>query len=216
MSEQGFTRGRLLGAALGAGGAAAFLSACGGDDSPVDFDPDAKLGPAIFPPDEDLVEAFGPGDIGIANYALTLEYFEADMYAQLASSGILRGSEQSLIEDFATNEQDHVEVLIGAIKGAGGTPAERITGKFKFKDRDQALDLVLEVEELGAGAYLGQAPRIRSKEVLKLALSIHTVEGAHAASIATLLGRSIVPDGSISAPESAKTVLDSVTPLIES
>jgi UDP-N-acetylmuramyl pentapeptide synthase len=72
------------------------------------------------------------------------------------------------------------------------------------------------VENIGAAAYLGQAGRITSKEILAAALSIHTVEGRHAAVLNTLVGKSIVPDGAFAKPASMDEVLKSVQPFIAS
>ena len=76
------------------------------------------------------------------------------------------------------------------------------------------LELAGTVENLGAAAYLGQATRIESPEVLASALAIHSIEGRHAAALNTLLGESIVPDGAFAKPADAKTVLKSVEPFI--
>ena len=45
--------------------------------------------------------------------------------------------------------------------------------------------LAAAVENLGASAYLGQAPNIQSKEILAAALAIHTIEARHAATLNT-------------------------------
>jgi hypothetical protein len=70
------------------------------------------------------------------------------------------------------------------------------------------------VENLGAAAYLGQAGNIESPEVLAAALSIHSVEARHAATLNTLLGLSITPDGAFGKPADVATVLKSVEPFI--
>ena len=75
--------------------------------------------------------------------------------------------------------------------------------------------MAADLEDLGAAAYLGQATKIKRPDVLRLALSIHTVEGAHAAALAGLVGRSITPDGSIAAPADATEVLDAIKPLLK-
>ena len=46
---------------------------------------------------------------------------------------------------------------------------------------NKILETAAVVENLGAAAYLGQAGRIQSKEILAAALAIHSVEGRHAA-----------------------------------
>ena len=73
-----------------------------------------------------------------------------------------------------------------------------------------------DVENLGAAAYLGQAGLIESKEILAAALSIHSVEGRHAAALNTLVGKTIVPDGAFAKPASMDEVLKAVKPFIAS
>ena len=74
--------------------------------------------------------------------------------------------------------------------------------------------LAATVENLGAAAYLGQAPNIQSKEILAAALSIHTIEARHAATLNTLLKLSPTPNGAFGAPASMATVLAAVKPFI--
>jgi hypothetical protein len=74
--------------------------------------------------------------------------------------------------------------------------------------------LTATVENLGAAAYLGQAPRIQSKEILAAALAIHTVEARHAATLNTLLKLSPTPMGGFGTPMSMSQVLAAVKPFI--
>ena len=83
-----------------------------------------------------------------------------------------------------------------------------------LKNAKSVLELAGTVENLGAAAYLGQAGYIKSPEVLAPALSIHSVEGRHAAALNTLLGEPITPDGAFAKPAGAAEVLKSVEPFI--
>ena len=87
--------------------------------------------------------------------------------------------------------------LTAAIKSLGGTPVAKVEGKFPITTAAATAELAYTVENLGAAAYLGQAPLIQSKQVLAAALAIHTVEARHAASIGTLVKKSVTPDGAI-------------------
>ena len=42
---------------------------------------------------ESETEQFGKGDIGILNYALTLEYLETAFYEEVDKSGLFKGEE---------------------------------------------------------------------------------------------------------------------------
>ena len=69
---------------------AAFIAACGSDSKSMSSSPPAATA-APMASSKSGTEQFGAGDLGIANYALTLEYLEADFYAKVANSGMLKG-----------------------------------------------------------------------------------------------------------------------------
>ncbi len=74
--------------------------------------------------------------------------------------------------------------------------------------------LAYTVENLGASAYLGQAANIQSKQVLAAALSIHSIEARHAATLGTLVNKSVTPDGAFAVPAEIPTVLAAVKPFL--
>lgn len=186
---------------------AAVLAACGsGDDN----------GTTTTSPSggESETDQFGQGDVGILNYALTLEYLETAFYADVVKSGLFKGADLETIRKFGEEEAQHVEALTGAVKSMGGKPASKPKTEFPLKNAKSVLELAGTVENLGAAAYLGQAGNIKSPAVLATALAIHSVEGRHASALNTLLGESITPDGAFAVPADAKTVLKSVEPFI--
>lgn len=154
------------------------------------------------------------GDIAILNYALTLEYLEREFYAKVVASGFFSGKVAGLIKDFGSQEATHVEALKGAVSKLGGTPVANPNGKFPIENAGQVAQLAYTVENLGAAAYLGQAPNIQSPEVLATALAIHTVEARHAATLATLVKKSLTPDGAFAKPDDMSTVLAAVKPFL--
>jgi rubrerythrin len=153
-------------------------------------------------------------DIGILNYALTLEYLETEFYAKVIAAKLFSGSVGSLIKSFGAQEATHVAALTAAIKQLGGTPVAKVEGKFPITTPAATAELAYTVENLGAAAYLGQAPLIQSKTVLAAALSIHSVEARHAASIGTLVKKSVTPDGGFAKPEDMSEVLAAVKPFL--
>ncbi|MDX6624998.1 MAG: hypothetical protein QOE75_2930 [Solirubrobacterales bacterium] len=204
------SRRKFMALSGGSAAAAAFLAACGSDDdsSMMETTTSAKkMGGSE-------TEQFGKGDLGIVNYALTLEYLEAAFYADVVKSGLFKGAELKTIEKFGQEEAEHVEALTQAAKALGGKPAAEPKAEFPLDDAKSVVELASTVENLGAAAYLGQAANIQSPEVLASALAIHSVEGRHAATLNTLLGSSITPDGAFAKPADAKTVLKSVEPFI--
>jgi rubrerythrin len=169
------------------------------------------------------------GDIEIVNYALTLEYLEAQFYSDVIDSGLVKDPKvASLAKKFGQTEQYHVEALTAAVKKLGGTPAAKPAASFQSV-LDGGLKKVLEtaatVENLGAAAYLGQAGRIHNKEILAAALSIHSVEARHAAALNELVGRGFkgagalagsIPNGAFAVPMSMQHVLAQVKPFLQS
>jgi rubrerythrin len=202
------SRRKFLAVGGGSTALAAFLAACGSDSSSTTTTTSMGGG------GKSETAAFGKGDVGILNYALTLEYLETAFYADVVKSGLFKGAELETIRKFGQEEAEHVEALTQAVKSLGGKPAPKPKAEFPLKSAKSVLELAATVENLGAAAYLGQAANIESPEVLASALAIHSVEGRHAAALNTLLGESITPDGAFAVPADVKTVLKSVEPFI--
>lgn len=203
------SRRRFLAVGGGSTALAAFLAACGdGGGTTTTMTDSTGSGGA------GETAQFGKGDVGILNYALTLEYLETAFYAGVVKSGLFKGAELETIRKFGREEAEHVEALTAAVKQLGGKPAPEPKAEFPLKSAKSVLELAGTVENLGAAAYLGQAPNIESPEVLASALAIHSVEGRHAAVLNTLLGESITPDGAFGKPADVKTVLESVEPFL--
>src|SRR6202035_4429385 len=154
------------------------------------------------------------GDLAILNYALTLEYLETEFYEKVVASGLFKGKVASLIKEFGSQEASHVAALKAAVEKLGGTPASRPNGKFPISSATQVAGLAYTVENLGAAAYLGQAGNIQSPQVLASALAIHSVEARHAATLGTLVKKSITPDGAFAKPADMSTVLAAVKPFL--
>jgi rubrerythrin len=203
------SRRRFLAVGGGSAGLAAFLAACG-DDSGTTMTSDSMGSGG----GNSETAQFGKGDVGILNYALTLEYLETAFYADVVKSGLFKGADLETIRKFGQEEAEHVQALTQAVKSLGGKPAPEPKAEFPLKSAKSVLELAGTVENLGAAAYLGQAANIQSPEVLASALAIHSVEGRHAAVLNTLLGESITPDGAFAKPADVKTVLKSVEPFI--
>jgi hypothetical protein len=203
------TRRKLLAVGGGSAGLAAFLAACG-DDSTTMTDTTSMMDSG----GSSETAEFGKGDVGILNYALTLEYLETAFYADVVKSGLFKGADLETIRKFGREEAEHVKALTAAVKGMGGKPAPEPKAEFPLDNAKSVLELAGTVENLGAAAYLGQAANIKSPEVLASALAIHSVEGRHAAFLNTLLGESITPDGAFAKPADVKTVLKAVEPFI--
>jgi rubrerythrin len=231
LADDPSSRKRFLKTLGGAGAIGAFsvlLAACGGSDS----DEEKAAKPAGSGGDEGTgsSQAGSEGnaaDLKIVNYALTLEFLEADLYRQVVDSGVVKDKATAdLARKFGDTEQEHVEALKALAQKLGGEPVQ--APKTRFDETiDKGLETVLEtaatVENLGAAAYLAEAGRISSKEVLAAALAIHSVEARHAAALNILIGRGFglegglkgaLPDGAFARPMNQKAVLAAVKPFL--
>jgi Ferritin-like domain len=209
--------GRGIGAGAAATGLAAFIAACGSSksssSSPAATTAAAGSSTTSASGGSDPSDPSDPSDLTIVNYALTLEYLESQFYVKVASSGLFNGKTLAVLKSFGAEEEQHV-VALHKIASGLGTPAMEPTGKFPLHNAAQVASLAGSVENLGAAAYLGQAGNIHSKEILAAALSIHTIEARHAATLNTLLKLSPTPQGAFAKPMSMAQVLAVVKPFI--
>jgi cell division septation protein DedD len=195
----------------GSAGAASFgafvLAACGSSSS-------SSSSTAAAPAATTASSSANTNDIGILNYALTLEYLETAFYAKVIEAKLFSGAAGALLKTFGAQEAQHVAALKAAVTSLGGTPVAKPESKFPITTAAATAELAYTVENLGASAYLGQAPLIQSKQVLASALAIHTIEARHAASIGTLVKKSVTPDGGFAKPADMSEVLAAVKPFL--
>jgi Ferritin-like domain len=141
--------------------------------------------------------SFGKGDIGILNYALTLEYLEAAFYNEATKNKVASGAQESaFLKAVTADENAHVAFLKKAL-GSKATKAPKVDfGDATSKAKWLPTSMVL--ENTGVKAYGGQALNIKSPAYISAALSIWAVEARHA-SVAGLLvkpqSKNISPDG---------------------
>ncbi len=202
--------------AVGGAGAASFgafvLAACGSSSSSSTSTSSSATTAAAA--SSAPVATTSTGDVAILNYALTLEYLETQFYNKVIAANLFSGKAGALLKSFGAQEQTHVDAIKAAVTQLGGTPVTPPTGHFPVTNAAAVAQLAYTVENLGAAAYLGQAASIQSKAVLAAALSIHSVEARHAASLATLVGKPVTPDGAFAKPADMATVLAAVKPFL--
>jgi Ferritin-like domain len=158
----------------------------------------------------------GGGDAAILNFALTLEYLEADFYNVKGKQVGLSGQAKAYAKQFGAEEAEHVTALTAAIKQLGGKPVKKPTFVFPVTSESSFLALASVLENTGVGAYNGAGPSLQSKQVLASAGSIVQIEARHAAAIDLLLGKSPTPDQGFDRPLSKAEVLAKAGPLIKS
>ena len=142
----------------------------------------------------------------VLNFALTLEYLEAEFYNQgVAKAGLVPAEDkEKFISKIASDENAHVAFLRTVIGDTlKQTPVDRNSLQFDFTggngsnngpfasvftDYSTFLKVATAFEDTGVRAYKGQAPNLLGNQVvLTAALSIHAVEARHAAAIRNLL-----------------------------
>ena len=106
------SRRRFLAVGGGSTALAAFLAACGSDSGTTTT---STTGMKSSGGAGETAE-FGKGDVGILNYALTLEYLETAFYRDVVKSGLFKGAELGTIRKFGSEEAEHVEALTAAVK----------------------------------------------------------------------------------------------------
>jgi hypothetical protein len=157
--------------------------------------------------------SFGKGDIGILNYALTLEYLEAAFYNGATAANLSLSSQGAAFLKVVTSDENaHVAFLKKALgKKAAAEP------KFDFKGANTNVEMFMAtsqvLENTGVHAYSGQALNIKSAAYVKAALSILTIEARHASVIGLLndpTGKEIAPNGPFDTPLPASKVLAAV------
>ena len=134
-------------------------------------------------------------DIHILNFALLLEYLEAEFYADAQARGLVTSQPaKSFAGTAGSHEATHVEAISAVISGGGGTPIARPTFDFTKGVVDEAsfLQVAITLEDTGVTAYKGKAPLIKNKGLLATALTIHSIEARHAAWVRFIAGASPV------------------------
>jgi len=149
--------------------------------------------------------AFGQGRlptavISVLNFALRLEYLEAEFYDRgVAASNLIPAADRTIFTTIQAHERVHVNYLTGLL-GASARPKPTFdysggggsnSGPFAdvFTNYATFLAVAQAFEDTGVRAYKGQAATLRPyKDVLQAALTIHSVEARHAAEVRRLRG----------------------------
>ena len=158
-------------------------------------------------------------DVDVLNYALTLEYLEAEFYRQGNEAGLLSGKEAEYLAAVQRDEESHVSTVMQTVQTIGGQPVEAPAVDFgdAFSSRAKYLTLSHTFENVGVQAYLGAAGFISDKAILQAAAGIFGVEARHAAIVGNLLGLEAeggVYMGATETPLSKDEVLAAVQPFL--
>jgi hypothetical protein len=161
--------------------------------------------------------SFGKGDVGILNFALTLEYLEAAFYNEASAnqkkSKFIKDSQtQVFLKTVTVDENAHVAFLKKAL-GSKATAAPKVDFGSTTSKEASFVKTAVALENTGVHAYSGQALNIASPAYVAAALSILTIEARHASVAGLLLSgkpSGLTPDGAFDTPFTAAEVLKAV------
>ncbi len=199
LADRGFSRRKFLGGTGAAGLSAAAATLMGGSLGSLKAARPASLQPG------------GITDTDVLNFALNLEYLEAEFYTVATTgktieeigipvngSGNLgpttggrrvnippRTTFGRIAAEIAYDEQQHVLFLRSALNGAQiAKPAINLDALgIGFQNFRQFLTLARAFEDVGVSAYGGAAPLIQSKTYLAAAVQIALTEALHSGNI---------------------------------
>ncbi len=139
----------------------------------------------------------GKGDVGVLNYAYSLEQIEAAFYTKVAESPYsgITASESALLTDIRDHEVAHREFFKAALATSAIATLELDFSSINFASRDSVLATAKAFEDLGVSAYNGAGKLITSPDYLLLAGKIVSVEARHAAYIRDLIMNGSFADG---------------------
>jgi hypothetical protein len=139
----------------------------------------------------------GSGDVGILNYAYTLEQIEAAFYTKVFESPYagITASESALLGDIRDHEVAHREFFKAALAAGAIISLDLDFSSINFSSRDSVLGTAKAFEDLGISAYNGAGKLLKSADYLLLAGKIVSVEGRHAAYIRDLIMPGSFADG---------------------
>jgi hypothetical protein len=132
------------------------------------------------------------------NFALGLEYVEAEFFRQGNAAGLLDGQQAAYLEEIAAEEQAHVALLTETIIDVGGTPeaAPGVDFASRFDDDRRYLETAALIERTVVRGHLTALSGVLGDpELVQTLAGVYGVEARHAALTADLAGQPI--DGGV-------------------
>jgi hypothetical protein len=210
------SRRALLAAAGGAGaaGIAAVLATRDSSHAPARA-PRAPAAAVSKGATSRTTDLFGLGDVGIANFLLTLQRAEQDLYRRALASGTLSGRARSAFEGFSAQEDEHVARLERTIAQLGTHTVRRPRTSLPLNSAPAFIQFAGTLENVVASACLGQLTAIDTRLLKDAVLAIQSVDARHASAFALLAGLDPAPDGALAQPVDAATALTKLRPILQ-
>jgi len=145
-----------------------------------------------------------PGDVGILNTALGLEYQGIAAYQVGAESKLLKPATLKVAVQFQSDHKKHAEALASTIVKLGGTPVSAMKPAdynfptSKLKTEADVLKFAAGLEGGAVSAYLGAVPAFADRELAKVAASILGNEAQHLSLLRSALGENPDPTAFVS------------------
>ncbi len=193
----------------GSGAAASFgafvLAACGSSKSP----PRRRRLDRV-----DRVRILPPsGDVAIANYALTLEYLETEFYEKVVASGLFSGKRRG-----SSRVRRPGEDARRSAQGRGLQARRHARGAADGQVPDRKREAGHRTRLHRREPRRGRVPRPGGEDPEPRTACRRARDplgrGAHAATLGTLVGKSLTPDGAFAKPADMATVLAAVKPFL--
>jgi rubrerythrin len=141
----------------------------------------------LLPRPGEQAEAQSAAEKRALNLALTVEYAEAEFYAEAVDRGELQGELRAFAEQVSGQEDEHLAFIKSAL-GSSADAKPRFDFGNATTDADAFADRAAALEDLAVAAYSGQANNL-SKKTLAAAATLVSVEARHAAWIRSIVGR---------------------------
>ncbi len=131
----------------------------------------------------------GSGDVGILNFAYALEQIEAAFYTKANAAYYANAplAEKQVLYDIMFHEVAHRDFFKKALGSSAIGELKFDFSSVDFTSRASVLGTAKALEDTGVSAYNGAGTYIQSKDYLKEAARIVSVEARHAAAIRDLL-----------------------------
>lgn len=143
-------------------------------------------------------------DIGVLNFALSLEHLEHQFYLdflhRFGEQDFRRANIPNPTQTFQNfhhilqHEAQHVKTLQTVITSLGGTPLPPCEYNFGVEDVQGYMGLARKLEKVGVSAYDGAVALLNSPDLQTAAATIDTVEARHSSFIATSTGVDPFPE----------------------
>lgn len=136
-------------------------------------------------------------DAGVLSAAIQLEQTAVAVYGAAAASSALDAGTLGVVKLFRSQEQEHADALIAALRQLGGkppAPPRAPPGAVEGKSAQQILTFAIALEEMAVAAYFDAQQKLKDPKLLQTSASIMANEGQHLVVLRTAADKPPVPN----------------------